>query len=392
MRSNIITAALLAASAVNAQTFLEAIQKQPELSIFSTIIASLNNTFMDLLSAADLHTVLVPNNKAISAYMQKNDIKSPADIQVDKVLPFLSYHILLNNISSELFAAPGGGVVETKLKSEDYALLKNNSGQVIYGTKTPHVEAPQDKADAISIKSGLGEMVNIVKSDLTYNRGLLHIVDGFLTLPSNCSKTIALRGAERLVTYIKRVDLLDALDGTPGATCFAPSDAAIDAAAPVLMNMTDAELLDAIKFHILLDPYYTTDLKDGQKIDTALPGKAVTVNVVSGDYYFNGIRAKTTNDIARNGVAYVLDGIMPYEFDGTVKIVSSTSSGSPTSTVESTSTGTAAVTTTSAAGTGSDATGTTSAPTGTTTPNSASAIRVGCLSLVAGFTALMALF
>ncbi|KAF3210773.1 hypothetical protein TWF106_010433 [Orbilia oligospora] len=319
--------------------------------------------------------------------MVNNNIKSPADIPAEKVIPFLSYHVLLNNVSSAQFSSPGGAVVETKLQDEQYALLANNSGQVVYGTQKVTEEK---KAAAIEIKSGVeGGAVQIMKQDVTFNQGLIHVVDGFLTLPTNCSKTIQHQGAERLVTYIKRLGLLNTLDSYPGATCFAPSDAAIERALPVLMNMTDAQLIDAIKFHTLLEAYYTPDLKDGQVIETSLAGASITVNIVDGDYYFNGVLAKTTNDIARNGVAYLLDGIMPIVFNGTVTpSKSSTTSARSTSTTPPTGTNTGV----SGAKTNTDAGTTTSAPTASGTPNVAAASMAGGSILMAGVLALLAVF
>ncbi|KAK6506150.1 hypothetical protein TWF506_011072 [Arthrobotrys conoides] len=377
-----LTSALLAASTVNAQSFLEVVQKQPELSLFSAIVSSLNDTFTDLLKSIGpddaSRTILVPNDQAIQSFMINNNIKSPADVPAEKVIPFLSYHVLVNNISSAQFASPGGAVVETKLQDEQYALLANNSGQVVFGTRRTNEEK---KEAAIEIKSGVeGGAVQIVKQDVTFNQGFIHVVDGFLTLPTNCSKTIQHQGAERLVTYIKRLGLLDTLDSFPGATCFAPSDAAIERALPVLMNMTDAQLIDAIKFHTLLEAYYTPDLKDGQVIETSLAGASITVNILDGDYYFNGVLAKTTNDIARNGVAYLLDGIMPTEFNGTITPSKpSTTSARSTSTAPPTGTSTGAGTTTSEA----SATG---------TPNAAAVATAGGSMFMAGVLALLALF
>ncbi|KAK6524807.1 hypothetical protein TWF281_011705 [Arthrobotrys megalospora] len=377
----LLTAALLATSTVYAQTFLEAIQKTPETSLFSAIVSGLNDTFNDLLQSLSPNdggrTILVPNNKAIETFMVNNNIKTPADVPIEKVIPFLSYHVLVNNVSSAQFAKPGGAIVQTKLQDEQYALLRNDSGQVVFGTRKAREE---QKAPAIEIKSGVeGEPIKIVKEDVMFNQGLIHVVDGFLTLPTNCSKTIEYQGAERLVGYIKRLGLLDGLDSYPGATCFAPSDEAIEKALPVLMNMTDAQIIDAIKFHTLLSAFYTPDLQDGQKIETSLPGTSITVNIVDGDYYFNGVMAKTTNDIARNGVAYVLDGIMPTVFNGTITpSKSSTTSAGSTSTAPPTGTSTGAGTTTSP-------------PTGTGTPNAAAAATAGGSMFVAGLLALAAL-
>ncbi|KAJ6263613.1 hypothetical protein Dda_2181 [Drechslerella dactyloides] len=305
-----IAAVALLASTASAQTFYDVIQQQPTLSLFATIIKNFNTTFNEIISsisASELRTILVPNNEAVASYLRQSNIRSAAQISSEVVRPFLSYHVLMNNVSSKDFSQPGGSIVESALKDPEFALLKDNAGQVVFAHKA--VEAAQQAKDAaVEVKSGIGESVRIVQSNIQFDQGQFHVVDGLLTLPINCSKTIARRGAERLVTYIGRVNLLDALDGTPGATCFAPSDAAIESALPVLMNLTDAELVDAIKFHTLLDPYYTKDLTDGQLVETALAGRSVRVNIVGEDYYFNGVKAITTNDIVRNGVAYVLDG------------------------------------------------------------------------------------
>ncbi|KAK6352975.1 hypothetical protein TWF696_004965 [Orbilia brochopaga] len=386
MHYKITTIALLA-SAASAQSFYDVIQKQPTLSLFATIIKTFNETFADILSAAsasDTRTILVPNNRAVATYLQKNDIRSATEISAENVRPFLSYHVLMNNVSSEDFLQPGGSIVESTLKDPEFALLKNNAGQVVFGHKASE-STEQAKAGAVEVKSGLGDSVKIVESNIQFDNGQFHVVDGLLTLPANCSNTIAHLGAEKLVTYIGRVGLLDALDGTPGATCFAPTDAAIEAALPVLMGLSDAELIDAIKFHILLDPYYTSNLTDGQMLETASIGRSVRVNIVGGQYYFNGVKAITTNDIVRNGVAYVLDGIMPYEFNGIIP----TNSTVTTSAAVSTSTigiGSNSTVTTSASGTVTVTTGSisTSAPTATDEPSAASTARVpGVLLLTA---------
>ncbi|EWC44439.1 hypothetical protein DRE_06807 [Drechslerella stenobrocha 248] len=371
------------ASTASAQTLLETLQQQPDLSLFTTLVSALGNVtdLINRLTPEDLRTVLVPNNEAITSFMAKNNITSPAEIPSERLQPFLNYHVLTKNISKEDFEQPGGAIVETQLKAKEFALLKDEGGQVVFGHSKAAEDTEVAKADAaVEVKSGLGESVKIVKSNIQYDGGQLHVVDGLLTLPINCSRTISHLGAEKLVQYIRRVDLLDALDGTPGATCFAPSDSAIQAALPVLEGMTDAEIIDAIHFHILLDPYYTSDLRDGQTVETALKGRNVTVNIRDGKYFFNGVMASSTNDIVRNGVAYVLDGIMPYEFNGTVE--------APTSTSTSTSTIPNA---TGAAGGRTNATVSTSAPSATDVQNGSTIIGVRSSVLFAGLVAVVML-
>ncbi|KAF3933617.1 Stabilin-2 [Dactylella cylindrospora] len=368
------------ASTASAQSFEDVVNSIPELSLFASLLALPQaSEFTSQLRAPQNseQTILVPNNDAVEKFLMDNEFEKPSDVPANLVLPFLSYHVLLNNVTSGELAMPGGSIVETRLKDEKYTLLKDDSGQVVYGK-------PNEDNSGVEIESGLKEKINVVTPDVAYNNGLLHIVDGLLTLPKNCSTTISHLGADRLVQYIKQVELIDELDSTPGATCFAPADEAIDAAAPVLRNLTDQQLIEAIQFHTLLDPFYTNDLSDGMKLKTWL-GPEITVNIRSGQYFFNGVRARSTNDIARNGVAYVLDGIMPTEFDGTIPDTSSTFTVSSTS-----STAISSASSSTAIESGAPATTTSAgAPSATADGGSgAGAVKVGGSIILAGFAAL----
>ena len=177
-----LTAAFLATftTTVNAQSFLEVVQQTPELSLFSALVSNFNETFNDLLKAIGPddggRTILVPNNKAIESFMVDNNIKSPADVSVEQIIPFISYHVLVDRVNGERFASPGGAIVETKLQDEKYALLANDGGQVVFGTRKAGEE---NKEAAIEIKSGVeGGPIQIVKEDVVFNEGFIHVVDG----------------------------------------------------------------------------------------------------------------------------------------------------------------------------------------------------------------------
>jgi len=373
----------LAASA-SAQSFMDVIEKSPDLSLFNQLL-KLNTTFLAPFINKDTpKTVLVPNNAAILNFLKTNNIKAPADIPANMVTPFLNYHIIPQNVSTADFNIPGGSVVETTLNDPRYSLLKTGA-QVVYGRPSG------DASKGVAIESGLKSAINIVSPDVVYNNGLIHVVDGLLTFPTNCSKTIKKEGAAKLVEIIDRVHLLDTLDNTPGVTCFAPSDEAITKALPVLQKLTDAEVVDAIKFHTLTDCFYTSDFVDGQMFPSVL-GPNVTVNIRDGEYFFNGVRARSVNNIAKNGAAYVLDGIMPVEYNGMIPSNATTTAGS-TSTKISTaiSTATSAATTTESGG--SATTTSSGLPSATSAGGSgAGMVTVGGSIFLSGLMVLLAAF
>ena len=108
--------------------------------------------------------------------------------------------------------------------------------------------------------------------------------------------------------------LVNALNGDGPFTVFAPTDAAVNALL-VDLQITAEELLalpnlgDILQYHVVAANAYSTDISDGQMIET-LNGENITVSI-SGEGVFINNAQMTVADIAvDNGVVHVIDAVL----------------------------------------------------------------------------------
>ena len=95
---------------------------------------------------------------------------------------------------------------------------------------------------------------------------------------------------------------------------FAPTDAAIVALTEAL-EITADELLalpnlgDILQYHVVGAEAYSTDLSDGQMIET-LVGEDVTVSITSDGVFINDAQVTVADIAADNGVVHVIDAVL----------------------------------------------------------------------------------
>lgn len=72
--------------------------------------------------------------------------------------------------------------------------------------------------------SGLLQNVTVVEANLNYSGGIIHVIDGVLTLPQNISSTLVSVGLSSAFGALNATNLLDAADGLGNVTLFAPNN------------------------------------------------------------------------------------------------------------------------------------------------------------------------
>jgi uncharacterized surface protein with fasciclin (FAS1) repeats len=161
----------------------------------------------------------------------------------------------------------------------------------------------------IKISTGLGNKVNLIRGDIPYDGGLIHIVDDYFTIPVSVSETINSTGLSTLQTLLTRANLSDTFENANTVTIFTPSDAAF-AAAGTSTNVTTSELQKLLLNHIVPDfAGYLPLLKDGATY-TTLAGTKLTISIRNGQYFVNGVKITSANTITDNGVAHVINGVL----------------------------------------------------------------------------------
>lgn len=117
-----------------------------------------------------------------------------------------------------------------------------------------------------------------------------------------------------LVTTVVAADLVDTLNSDGPFTVFAPTDSAF-AALPdgtlddLLKPENVDQLTEILTYHVVAGEAFSTDLTDGQKIET-VQGEELTVSIKDGKVMINNAEVLTADVDASNGVVHVIDTVL----------------------------------------------------------------------------------
>lgn len=312
--------------ATYAQTLLEALSRIPELSNFTTFYQN-NEAFAAAYFGNESSypiTFLAPSNDAFTKYFEQHQT-SLFDVEPDALLQLVQYHTLVSDLKSENFTSAGstGLTAPTMLRdspsnnrSSGVSLAakfggpERAGGQVVFIQSAGQASAP-NRFKLMSrqstppqnggVRSGLGSTVDLQVLDAdqgSWDGGSFHVVNGLLTLPTTCAKTIRTVGLASLDNAGNRTLIWGRLDGTKNVTCLGPSNAAFQAAGNPDASLNTTDLTDVILFHTLSEVTYSDFLVDGQEFKSLQNGTVrVRIEETDGDrtIFFNNARVINAN-------------------------------------------------------------------------------------------------
>ncbi|KAJ4993714.1 Fasciclin-like arabinogalactan protein-like protein 6 [Stagonosporopsis vannaccii] len=354
--------------ATYAQTLLEALSRIPELSNFTSFYQN-NEAFATAYFSNESSypiTFLAPSNDAFTKYFEQNQA-SLFDVEPDALLQLVQYHTLVSDLKSENFtsARSTGLTAPTMLKDSrsnnrssgvqlaaKFGGPERARGQVVFIQSAGQASAPnlfklmnrQSSPQNAGVRSGLGSIVNLQALNAeqgTWDGGSFHIVDGLLTLPTTCARTIRNAGLASLDNAGNRTLIWGRLDGTKNVTCLGPSNNAFQAAGNPDTALNETELTDVILFHTLPEVTYSDFLVDGQEFKSLQNGTVrVRIEENDGDrtIWFNNARVIDANVLTHNGLMHVLDAVMVSleQLNSTNTTASGTAPSGPSSTATDT--------------------------------------------------------
>ncbi len=223
------------------------------------------------------------------------------------------------------FAALPAGTVEALLA--DIPALTNILTYHVAGAKAmssdlsdgQKIVTVQGKEVTVTINED-GVFINNAKvtvADLEAENGVVHVIDAVL-LPPTMPATVAdiIVNSENHTTLeaaVVAAGLVETLQGEGPFTVFAPTDAAF-AALPAgtvesLLEDPTGTLTDILLYHVVSGKAMSTDLSDGQMIETVL-GKDITVKITAEGVFINNAMVTVADLEAENGVVHVIDAVL----------------------------------------------------------------------------------
>jgi len=157
------------------------------------------------------------------------------------------------------------------------------------------------------------------------SNGVVHIIDGVMLPPSSTPVPNIVQLAQSvenlstLVAAVVAADLANTLANPGTFTVFAPTNAAFDALPngtldTLLKPENKDQLVDILTFHVLPSQVLSTDLQVFNAVST-VEGKNLLVikyegKVGVGSGFFDLKNVIAADNMASNGVAHIIDGVM----------------------------------------------------------------------------------
>ncbi|HEX5170702.1 MAG TPA: fasciclin domain-containing protein [Cyclobacteriaceae bacterium] len=262
---------------------------------FSTLVAALTKANLaGVLQGNGPFTVFAPTNTAFNTLLSDLGVSSLNDLSAEALTP-----ILLNHVVSGSF------------RSTDLT-----TGYV----KTANTGGPNDTAIDLYVEAGSGvklnKTINVTTANIEASNGIIHVIDKVI-LPTdvvdiavNNDNFTSLVGALGAASG----DLVTALKGNGPFTVFAPVNAAFTDIADVTAELTDDQLADVLKYHVVAGAnVLSADLTNGMEVTTLsgtftvnISGSTVTITDQSGAT----AQVIATNVQGTNGVVHVIDKVL----------------------------------------------------------------------------------
>merc|ERR1712176_1389134 len=266
----------------------------------STLVAAVvAGDLAETLSSPGPFTVFAPTNEAFGSLPEGTLDSLLKPENKDQLVDILTYHVL------------PAQVLSTDLKPKQIVKTVEGKPVHVYKTRKGVYVSPDGK-----------DFKTVVGADNKASNGVAHIIDGVLLPPAGLAAAEpnivelaeSVDDLSTLVAAVVAGDLVETLSSPGPFTVFAPTNEAF-AALPagtldtLLKPENKGQLVDILTYHVLPAKVLSTDLKPKQAVKT-VEGKELLVSIYKGNVYANKAKVVGADNMASNGVAPIIDGVL----------------------------------------------------------------------------------
>merc|ERR1712048_293471 len=266
----------------------------------STLVAAVvAGDLVVTLSSPGPFTVFAPTNEAFAGLPEGTLDSLLKPENKDQHVDILTYHVL------------PAQVLSTDLKY--FQSVTTVEGKNVHVLKT---------RKGVYVGPSTRELKKVVGADNLASNGVAHIIDGVLLPPSALADAKpnivelaqSVDDLSTLVAAVVAGDLAETLSSPGPFTVFAPTNEAFGALPAgtldtLLKPENKDQLVDILTYHVLPAQVLSTDLKPKQVVKT-VEGKELLVSIYKGDVYANKAKVVGADNLASNGVAHIIDGVL----------------------------------------------------------------------------------
>ncbi|RDW82432.1 hypothetical protein BP6252_03544 [Coleophoma cylindrospora] len=295
----LLPVALAAVAAAQNRTLAQAIAGQSSLTTFQSLLSAQPDLVRALSNASSI-TILAPSNDAFSKFLSTTDGKA-ASAQPDVVAAVLQYHVLNAEVPGSAFTTTPQ-FVPSLLTNSTYANV--TGGQVVEGVLN---------GKTVEIYSGLKLKSTVTTADITFQGGVMHIIDNVLTIPPSDAVTAVDSQLTSLAGALTKANLVTAVDDLKDVTIFAPSNDAFKQIGGTAESLSTQQLTTILEYHVIKGTVgYSTLLIGGLANETlpSLSGAGLNILIEDNKVFVDSAQVTMADIIVANGVMHVIGNVL----------------------------------------------------------------------------------
>lgn len=271
---------------------LNIVERAGEEDNFTILLNLLENIGLTQTLTENEYTLLAPTDDAFG--------NLPEGVSIDQLteeqqINLIRYHLIEGTVTSAEISEQQ----DTESELGELLLLQNADGVIIVNNRA-----------------------NVVSGDIMASNGVIHALDKVLMpsevrielgMPNIVDIAVDADGNDTLVAAIERAGLTTTLQFLGPFTAFAPNDSGF--AEVDLDSLSDEELSEALRYHIIEGEFLVTDLEPEQTIETLLEGQSILITInENNEVFINETAQVVVPDIpAENGIIHFIDQILSPE-------------------------------------------------------------------------------
>ncbi|KAF2766941.1 beta-Ig-H3/fasciclin, partial [Teratosphaeria nubilosa] len=273
------------------------LSSQPDLSVLKDLISGFPDLLKTLNEAKDI-TIFAPCNKAFALLNSTGQLATLVKNE-DYVKALLTYHVVHDVYEAKDFKTTPQFPKTFLVDQPTYTRV--SGGQV--------VELKLKGSTAVVISGGL-RMAKVVKADIHFGGGVIHVIGSLLSIPAKPSVTVARAQLSALADSLKVTGLVETLDTACDLTIFAPDNAAFRDLGTSLNGLSNDQIADILKYHVIVGTIGYSSILTNASFPTLL-GPPVTITVrANGKVFVNAAEVVIPDILVSNGVAHVIGSVL----------------------------------------------------------------------------------
>jgi uncharacterized surface protein with fasciclin (FAS1) repeats len=254
--------------------------------------------------------IIAPSNQAFKniPYTPLNNVWDADDKET--TVSLLQYHVLRGTVKTSLLEAGPTYVRATLLSNSQYTNVTGGQNLLIN----------KQQENDIVVTTGLGTRSALVKHDIEFRGGVIHIIDNLLVPPARLGETAEAFQIPSFLGGLFATDLMPKVADEKSITVFAPQDAAFEAVGGTLEKLRFEDLSRVLGYHIITDQVLvSSNFTNGTRLKTLLRDgdkqQTVLIRQAGNNKYVNSAQIVQPDILLANGVMHLIANVLNPEED-----------------------------------------------------------------------------